>query len=81
MQIGFSRTLQELTMKIGELEILRGFVLKLRGNGKKYQFRCRMGNDFDEDSYSHYFVTKNVRLAGSPFPFQRFCSNLPWWDS
>ena len=25
-----------------------GFILKLRGDGKRYQFRCRMGKDFDE---------------------------------
>ena len=60
MQVGFSRTLQELTMKIEELEILRGLYLKLRGDGKRYQFRCRMGNDFDEVSYSHYLIAKNV---------------------
>ena len=72
MQFGFSRTLQELTMKIEELEILRGLYLKLRGDGKRYQFRCRMGNDFDEVSYSYYFVAKNVDWQEVRLSFRDF---------
>ncbi|GIS85179.1 MAG: hypothetical protein CM1200mP16_14790 [Nitrospina sp.] len=36
-----------------------GFVIKVWGEGKNYQFRLRMGNNFDGVAYRHYFQTNN----------------------
>jgi len=49
-----------------------GIILKIRGDLKKYQFRCRLGDDLYQVAYRHHFQTKNyewqeVRLAFSDF--------------
>ena len=51
------------------------------GDGKRYQFRCRMGNDFDEVSYSHYFVAKNVDWQEVRLPFRDFVTTYRGRDS
>ncbi len=49
-----------------------GFVIKVWGDGKIYQFRCRMGNNFDGVAYRHYFQTNNENWQEIRLPFSKF---------
>ena len=49
-----------------------GFVIKVWGDGKSYQFRCRMGNNFDGVAYRHYFQTNNENWQEIRLPFNKF---------
>tara|TARA_B100001123_G_scaffold303392_1_gene338681 strand:- start:392 stop:994 length:603 start_codon:yes stop_codon:yes gene_type:complete len=49
-----------------------GFVIKVLGDGKKYQFRCRMGNNFSGVAYRHYFQTNNENWQEIRLPFNNF---------
>ena len=49
-----------------------GFVIKVWGDGKIYQFRCRMGNNFDGVAYRHYFQTNNEDWQEIRLPFSKF---------
>ena len=49
-----------------------GFVIKVWGDGKSYQFRCRMGNNFDGVAYRHYFQTNNENWQEIRLPFSKF---------
>lgn len=54
---------------IGKFE---GFIVKVQGDGKTYQFRCRMGNNFDGIAYRHYFQTNNKNWQVIFMPFSNF---------
>jgi predicted dehydrogenase len=41
--------------EIGKYE---GFILRVKGDGKTYQFRCRMGENIFEIAYRNYFQAK-----------------------
>tara|TARA_B100000945_G_C20392359_1_gene602973 strand:+ start:972 stop:1574 length:603 start_codon:yes stop_codon:yes gene_type:complete len=49
-----------------------GFVIKVWGDGKTYQFRCRMGNNFEGLSYRRYFETNNENWQEIHLPFSEF---------
>ena len=49
-----------------------GFVIKVWGDGKSYQFRCRMGNNFGGLAYRHYFQTNNEKWQEIRLPFSKF---------
>ena len=49
-----------------------GFVIKVWGDGKKYQFRCRIGNNFDGVAYRHYFQTNKENWQEIRLPFSKF---------
>ena len=49
-----------------------GFVIKVWGDGKSYQFRCRMGNNFNRVAYRHYFKTNNENWQEIRLPFSKF---------
>ena len=55
--------------KIGKFE---GFILKVRGDGKTYQFRCRLGNSFDGVAYRHYFQANDENWKEILLPFNEF---------
>ena len=55
--------------EIGNFE---GFVIKVWGDGKSYQFRCRTGNNFDGVAYRHYFQTNNENWQEIRLPFSKF---------
>ena len=55
--------------EIGNFE---GFVIKVWGDGKSYQFRCRMGNNFNGVAYRHYFQTNNENWQEIRLPFSKF---------
>ena len=48
-----------------------GFVIKVWGDGKTYQFRARMGN-FNGVAYRHYFQTNNENWQEIRLPFSKF---------
>ena len=54
------------------IENFDGFVIKVSGDGKYYQFRCRMGNSFDGVAYRHYFQTNNENWQEIRLPFSKF---------
>ena len=55
--------------RIGKFD---GFVIKVLGDGKSYQFRCRMGSNFDGVAYRHYFQTNNENWQEIRLPFSKF---------
>ena len=55
--------------KIGKF---KGFILKVRGDGKTYQFRCRLGNSFDGVAYRHYFQANDENWKEILLPFNEF---------
>ena len=55
--------------EIGKFE---GFVIKVWGDGKTYQFRSRMGNNFSGVAYRQYFQTNNVNWQEIRLPFSKF---------
>ena len=54
------------------IEKFDGFVIKVWGDGKTYQFRCRIGNNFDGVAYRHYFQTNNENWQEIRLPFSKF---------
>ena len=55
-----------------EIEKSDGFVIKVRGDGKTYQFRFRLGNSFNGVAYRHYFQTNNENWQEIRLPFSEF---------
>ena len=55
-----------------EIGNFKGFILKVRGDGKTYQFRCRLGNSFDGVAYRHYFQTNDENWKEILLPFNEF---------
>ena len=49
-----------------------GFVIKVWGDGKTYQFRCRMGNNFNGVAYRQFFQTNNENWQEIRLPFSKF---------
>ena len=49
-----------------------GIELRVRGDGKKYQFRVRVDNRFDGISYRNIFATKNGQWQNIRLPFDEF---------
>ena len=55
-----------------DIGMFDGFVIKFWGDGKTYQFRCRMGNNFDGVAYRHYFKTNSEKWQEIRLPFSKF---------
>jgi len=49
-----------------------GIILRIRGDLKKYQFRCRLGNDLRQIAYRHHFQSKNYEWQEVRLPFSDF---------
>ena len=49
-----------------------GIILKVRGDGKKYQFRCRMANEYYPVAFRHYFQTIKDVWHEIKLPFSEF---------
>lgn len=50
----------------------QGMSLRVRGDGKRYQFRLRTDNRFDGIAYSYDFATKAGEWIEVKIPFDRF---------
>ena len=55
--------------EIGKYE---GFILRVKGDGKTYQFRCRMGENIFEIAYRNYFQAKKEDWQEILLPFNEF---------
>ena len=55
--------------EIGKYE---GFILRVKGDGKTYQFRCRMGDNIYEVAYRNYFLTNDEEWQEIILPFDGF---------
>jgi hypothetical protein len=55
-----------------EISKYEGFILKVKGDGKTYQFRCRMGDNLNEISYRNYFQANNKDWQEILLPFKEF---------
>ncbi len=49
-----------------------GIMVRLKGDGKKYQFRLRMDDRFDGISYRHHFKTDTGKWITIRIPFNAF---------
>ena len=49
-----------------------GLILRVKGDGKTYQFRCRLGNNMNQIAYRHYFQTNNDKWQEIILPFKEF---------
>ena len=49
-----------------------GLILRVKGDGKTYQFRCRLGNNINQIAYRHYFQTNNDEWQEILLPFKEF---------
>ena len=49
-----------------------GLILRVKGDGKTYQFRCRLGNNMNQIAYRHYFQTNNDEWQEVILPFKEF---------
>ena len=49
-----------------------GLILRVRGDGKTYQFRCRLGNNMNKIAYRHYFQTSHDEWQEIILPFKEF---------
>ena len=56
-------------LEIGKYE---GFILRVKGDGKTYQFRCRLGNNINQIAYRHYFQADNEDWQEIILPFKEF---------
>ena len=56
-------------MEIGKY---KGFILRVKGDGKTYQFRCRMGDNINEVSYRNFFQANNKDWKEILLPFKEF---------
>ena len=71
-----------------EIEKYEGFILRLKGDGKTFQFRCRLGNNINQIAYRHYFQADNEDWQEIILPFKEFLptyrgrvlSNIPKLD-
>ena len=65
---GFASVLLNTTIKLAEEK--KFIVLRVKGDGKRYQFRLK-GEDFQSESYVHQFTTsgewENIKLEISDF--------------
>ncbi len=50
----------------------QGIILKIKGDGKTYQFRCRMGNEYFQVAYSNYMRSKKDEWNEIRLPFRDF---------
>ena len=55
-----------------EISMYEGFILRVKGDGKTYQFRCRMGDNINEISYRNYFQANNREWQEILLPFKKF---------
>jgi len=55
-----------------EISKYEGFILRVKGDGKIYQFRCRMGNNINEIAYRNYFQANNEDWQEILLPFKEF---------
>ena len=55
-----------------EIEKYEGFILRVKGDGKTYQFRCRLGNNINQIAYRHYFQADNEDWQEILLPFKEF---------
>ena len=55
-----------------EISNYEGFILRVKGDGKNYQFRCRMGDNINEISYRNYFQANNKDWQEILLPFKEF---------
>ena len=71
-----------------EIKKYEGFILRLKGDGKTFQFRCRLGNNINQIAYRHYFQADNEDWQEIILPFKEFLptyrgrvlSNIPKLD-
>ena len=49
-----------------------GLILRVKGDGKIYQFRCRTGNNINQIAYRHYFKAINDDWQEIKLPFKDF---------
>ena len=54
-----------------QLEGFKGIMIRLKGDGKKYQFRLRTNDRFDGVSYRYHFETKNNQWQTISIPFDK----------
>ena len=52
-----------------QLEGFKGIMIRLKGDGKKYQFRLRTNDRFDGVSYRYHFETKKNQWQTIAIPF------------
>ena len=50
----------------------QGLILKIKGDGKTYQYRCRMGNDYYQVAYRNYMQSKKNEWNEVRLPFSEF---------
>jgi NADH dehydrogenase [ubiquinone] 1 alpha subcomplex assembly factor 1 len=55
-----------------QLDGYKGILIRVKGDGKKYQFRVRADDRFDGVSYRHYFETKLNQWQTISLPFNEF---------
>ena len=55
-----------------EISKYEGFILRVKGDGKTYQFRCRMADNINEISYRNYFQANNKDWQEILLPFKEF---------
>lgn len=55
-----------------EIEKYEGFILRVKGDGKTFQFRCRLGNNINQIAYRHYFQADNEDWQEILLPFKEF---------
>ena len=55
-----------------EIEKYEGFILRVKGDGKTYQFRCRLGHNINQIAYRHYFQADNEDWQEIILPFKEF---------
>ena len=56
-------------LKIGKYQ---GLIIKIKGDGKTYQFRCRMGNEYYQVAYRNYMRSKKDEWNEIRLPFREF---------
>ncbi len=49
-----------------------GLILRAKGDGKTYQFRCRLGNNSNQIAYRHYFKANKDDWQEILLPFKDF---------
>lgn len=55
-----------------QLDGFKGILIRVKGDGKKYQFRIRTNDRFDGISYRHHFETKVNQWQTYSIPFNKF---------
>ncbi len=54
-----------------QLDGFKGILIRVKGDGKKYQFRLRTNDRFDGVSYRYHFETKNNQWQTISIPFDK----------